>query len=164
VCDKSGLKETDKSIPGVFVISTSLIPLLLILETNIVRAATSRRIGYFTSASFLIFLLIVSLLAPVNFTYSSQTVGGEQFHRPLLYLQAQIQLPHSLELKAVQDEDNAEPRRVSGFKLDMTNVVTAQINSQLLVFITDSSMQITDAKVRTVSDQLIDLVFKTRSI
>jgi hypothetical protein len=40
----------------------------------------------------------------------------------------------------------------------MTNVVTAQINSQLLVFVTDSSVRVLEAKVRTVSDQLIDLV------
>jgi hypothetical protein len=40
----------------------------------------------------------------------------------------------------------------------MTNVVAAQINSQVLVFVTDSSVRVLEAKVRTVSDQLIDLV------
>ena len=40
----------------------------------------------------------------------------------------------------------------------MTNVVAAQINSQVLVFVTDSSVRVVEAKVRTVSDQLIDLV------
>jgi hypothetical protein len=40
----------------------------------------------------------------------------------------------------------------------MTNVITAQINSQLLVFVTDSSVKVSEAKVRTVSDRLIDLV------
>ena len=40
----------------------------------------------------------------------------------------------------------------------MTNVVSAQINSQVLVFVTDSSVRVVEAKVRTVSDQLIDLV------
>jgi hypothetical protein len=40
----------------------------------------------------------------------------------------------------------------------MTNVVTAQINSQILVFVIDSSVRVLEAKVRTVSDQLIDLV------
>jgi hypothetical protein len=66
--------------------------------------------------------------------------------------------PHTLELRAIQDGDNAEPRKVSQFKLDMTNVVTAQVNSQLLVFLTDNSVRVLEAKVRTVSDQLIDLV------
>jgi hypothetical protein len=40
----------------------------------------------------------------------------------------------------------------------MTNVVAAQINSQVLVFVTDSSVKVSEAKVRTVSDQLIDLI------
>jgi hypothetical protein len=37
-------------------------------------------------------------------------------------------------------------------------VVTAQVSSQLLVFLTDNSVRVLEAKVRTVSDQLIDLV------
>jgi hypothetical protein len=40
----------------------------------------------------------------------------------------------------------------------MTNVVSAQINSQVLVFVTDSSVKVSEAKVRTVSGQLIDLI------
>ena len=122
------------------------------------RADTSQYIGYFTATSFLIFLLIISLVLPVNFTFASRTAGGEQFPQSIIASSSTDTTPHALELKAVQDEDNAEPRRVSGFKLDMTNVVTAQINSQLLVFVTDSSVRVIEAKVRTVSDQLIDLV------
>jgi hypothetical protein len=45
----------------------------------------------------------------------------------------------------------------------MTNVATTQINSQLLVFVTDSSVRVLEAKVRTVSDQLIDLVPSTQA-
>ena len=120
--------------------------------------ANASRPRYFTAASFLIFLLIISLLVPVNFTFASRTAGGEQFPQSITASSSTDTTPHVLELKAVQDGDNAEPRKVSGFKLDMTNVVTAQRNSQLYIFITDSSMQITDAKIRTVSDQLIDLV------
>ena len=123
------------------------------------RANTSRPIGYLTAASFLIFLLMVSLVVPVNFTFAqSQTAGGEQFPQSITASSSTDTTPHSLELKAVQDGDNAEPRRVSGFRLDMTNAVTAQINSQLLVVVTDSSVRVIEAKVRTVSDQLIDLV------
>jgi hypothetical protein len=107
----------------------------------------------------LIFLLIVLLVVPVNITFSSQTAAEEeQFPQSIIASSSTDTTPHSLELKAVQDRDNAEPRKVSGFKLDMTNVVTAQINSQLLVFVTDSSVRVLEAKVRTVSDQLIDLV------
>jgi hypothetical protein len=125
---------------------------------NIVRATTSRHIGYFTATSFLIFLLIISLTVPVNITFASRTVGGEQFQQSIIASSSTDTTPHALELKAVQDRDNAEPRRVSGFKLDMTNVVTAQINSQILVFVTDGSVRVTEAKVRTVTDQLIDLI------
>ena len=125
------------------------------------RAATSRRLGYFTAMSFFTFLLIVSLVLPVNTTFASRTAGGGQFPQSIIAASSTDTTPHALELRAVQEEDNAEPRRVSGFKLDMTNVVTAQINSRLLVFVTDSSVKVLEAKVRTVSDQLIDLVPST---
>src|SRR5215211_5182179 len=121
-------------------------------------ADTSRYLGHFTAASFLIFLLIVSLVAPVNIAFSSRTVEEEQFPQSIAASSSTDTTPHSLELRAIQDGDNAEPRKVGGFKLDMTNVVTAQINSQLLVFVTDSSVKVSEAKVRTVSDRLIDLV------
>ena len=106
------------------------------------RADTFRRLGYFTAMSFFTFLLIVSLVLPVNFTFASQTVGGEQFPQSIIASSSTDTTPHTLQLKAVQDEDNAEPRRVSGFRLDMTNVVTAQINSQILVFVIDSSVRV----------------------
>jgi hypothetical protein len=125
---------------------------------NPARADISH-IVYFTAAFFLIFLLTVSLVVPVNITFSSQTaVGGEQFPRSIIAASSTDTTPHSLELRAIQDGDNAEPKKVSGFKLDMTNVVGAQINSQVLVFVTDSSVKVSEAKVRTVSDRLIDLI------
>ena len=86
--------------------------------------STFRRIGYLTAASFLIFLLIVALVVPVNITFSSQTVEEEQFPQSIIASSSTDTTPHALQLKAVQDGDNAEPRKVSGFKLDMTNVVT----------------------------------------
>ena len=43
-------------------------------------------------------------------------------------------------------------------------MVAAQVNSQLLVFTTDSSVQVIEAKVRTVSDQLIVTVNSTLDI
>ena len=118
------------------------------------RAATSRRLGYFTAMSFFTFLLIISLVTQVNFTFASRTVGGEQFPQSIIASSSTDTTPHSLELRATQDGDNAEPRKVSGFRLDMTNVVSAQINSRLLVFVTDSSVKVLEAKVRTVSDRL----------
>jgi cytoskeletal protein RodZ len=125
---------------------------------NPARPDTSRLIGCLTATSFLIFLLMISLTVPVNFTFASRTAGGEQFPQSIIASSSTDTTPHTLQLKAVQDGDNAEPRKVSGFKLDMTNVITAQINSQVLVFVTDSSVKVSEAKVRTVSDRLIDLV------
>jgi hypothetical protein len=76
-----------------------------------------------------------------------------QFPQGIIASSSTDTTPHALELRAIQDGDNAEPKKVSGFKLDMTNVVAAQINSQVLVFVTDSSVRVVE-----VSDQLIDLV------
>jgi hypothetical protein len=123
-----------------------------------VAAGTPRPIRYLTPTSLLIFLLTVSLVVPVNIAFSSRTVEGEQFPQSIIASSSTDTTPHALELRAIQDGDNAEPRKVSGFRLDMTNVVAAQINSQVLVFVTDSSVKVLEAKVRTVSDQLIDLV------
>ena len=131
---------------------------------NPARPDTSRRTGYFTAASFLIFLLVIASVLPVNFTFAqSQTAEGGQFPQGIIAASSTDTTPHALELRAIQDGDNAEPKRVSGFKLDMTNVVTAQINTQVLVFVTDSSLKVSEAKVRTVSDQLIDLVPSTQA-
>jgi hypothetical protein len=125
-----------------------------------VRAATSRRLGYSTAMSFFTFLLIISLVLPANFTFASLTTGGGQFPQSIIASSSTDTTPHLLNLKATQQEDT-ELERVSGFNLDITNVVGAQVNSQLLVFVTDSSVRIIDAKVRTISDQLIDLVPST---
>jgi hypothetical protein len=107
---------------------------------------------------------MISLVLPVNFTFAqSQTAVGEQFPQNIIASSSTDTTPRILELRAIQEGDNAEPKKVSGFKLDMTNVVTAQINSQLLVFVPDSSIRVLEAKVRTVSDQLIDLVPSTQA-
>jgi len=124
---------------------------------NPAKADTFRRIGYFTAASFLILLLIVSVVAPVNITFSSQTVEGGQFPQNIIASSSTDTTPHFLNLKATQQGD-AEPERVSGFNLDITNTVAAQRNSQLHVFVTDNSLDVIEAKVRTESDQLIDLI------
>jgi hypothetical protein len=128
------------------------------------RVDTTLRIGYFTATYFSIFLLIVSLVVPINSTFAqNQTAAEEQFPQNIIASSSTDTTPHALELKAVQDEDNAEPRKVSGFRLGMTNVIAAQMNSQLLVFVTDSSIRVIEAKVRTISDQLINLVPSTQA-
>jgi hypothetical protein len=58
---------------------------------------------------------MVSLVVPVNFTFAqSQTAAEEQFPQSIIASSSTDTTPHSLELKAVQDGDNTEPRRVSG--------------------------------------------------
>ena len=78
------------------------------------RASTPRRIEYFTATSSVIFLLIVSSVLPVNFTFAQSQTTEEQFPQSIIASSSTDTTPHALELKAVQDEDNAEPRRVSG--------------------------------------------------
>src|SRR5215216_7268218 len=124
---------------------------------NPARADLSRRIGCFTATSLLIFILIVSVALPVNITFSSQTTEGGQFPQNIIASSSTDTTPHFLNLKATQQGD-AEPERVSGFNLDITNTVAAQRNSQLHVFVTDNSLDVIEAKVRTESDQLIDLI------
>jgi hypothetical protein len=80
----------------------------------------------------------------------------QTFHKVLLQQQNTDTTPHLLELKATQQ--GGTESQVSGFSLDVTNAVGAQANSQLLVFATDSSVIVMEAKVRTSSDQVIDLV------
>ena len=46
-----------------------------------------------------------------------------------------------LKLIATQQGEEGEPKKVSGFKIDLSNVITAQVNSQVLVFVTDSPLQ-----------------------
>ena len=128
------------------------------------RVGISRRIGYFTATSLLVFLLMVSLVVPVNFTFAQSQAAEGQFPQSIIASSSTDTIPHTLQLKAIQDGDNAEPRKVSGFRLDMTNMVAAQVNSQLLVFTTDSSVQVIEAKVGTVSDQLIVTVNSTLDI
>ena len=122
------------------------------------REGTLRNLGHSSAVLLFLFLLLILSLVSANFTFASSQITEGQFPQSIIAASSTDSTPHALELRAIQDGDNAEPRKVSQFKLDMTNVVTAQVNSQVLVFVTDSSVRVLEAKVRTVSDQLIDLV------
>lgn len=67
--------------------------------------------------------------------------------------QAQL---HELVLKATQE--NGQTNTVSGFKVDLTNVVSAPANSELTIFTTDNTISIIEAKVKSTTDAFIDLV------
>jgi hypothetical protein len=92
----------------------------------------------------------------------AQAQPSNQFPDSIVAFTNTDNTPHSLELSAIQ-QGVAEPQEVSGFSLDATNTITAQLNSQLLLFVTDSSVQIVEAKARSESDQVINLVPSTQA-
>jgi hypothetical protein len=98
------------------------------------------------------FLLISSVLS-VNFSFGQ---APEEFPQSIIVSSSTDTTPHLLKLKATQQ--GSTETLVSGFNLDATNAVGAQANSQLLILVTDSSVRVIEAKVRTASDQVIDLI------
>jgi hypothetical protein len=64
-------------------------------------------------------------------------------------------------LKATQE--NGLTSTVAGFKVDLTNVVSAPANSELAIFTTDSAISINEAKVKTTTDAFIDLVKQSQN-
>ena len=105
-------------------------------------------------------LLLISSIVSVNFAFAQSQTAEGQFPQSIIASSSTDTTPHLLKLKATQ-QGSTGAQEVSGFNLDVTNTVSAQINSQLLVFVTDSSVRIIEAKVRTASDQVIDLVSST---
>jgi hypothetical protein len=89
------------------------------------------------------------------YAYAQGQPSG-QFPQSIIVFSDTDTTPHSLELAAIQ-QGNAESSEVSGLSLDTTNTVTAQPNSQLTGFVTDNTVQVQGAKVRTATDQMIDL-------
>jgi hypothetical protein len=119
-----------------------------------------RCLVYLVAISFLSFLLVISLVVPVDFAFvHSQTAEG-QFPQSIIASSSTDTTPRLLKLKATQQGATPD-QEVSGFNLDTTNAVTAQANSQLLIFVTDSSVGVVEAKAKTASDQFIDLVPST---
>src|SRR5918999_701198 len=113
-------------------------------------------LGYNATIVFSTLLLIMSLLVPAGFAQSQTTV--DQFPESIIASSSTDTTPRLLELRAIQQADTTT-QEVSGFNLDGTNTVNAQINSQLLLFVTDELVSIIEAKVRTAaSDQFLDLV------
>jgi hypothetical protein len=118
--------------------------------------------------SLVMFLSIILLTGTICSYLYSYTYGQEQPQQSNQQLPSSIiavsstdTTPHVLKLKATQQGEDGQPKKVSGFKIGLTNVVTAQINSPIHIFVTDSSLHVIGAKVRTVSGQLIDIVPST---
>jgi hypothetical protein len=114
----------------------------------------------FSLVIFLSSILLIGIISSPSYAYAQQPQQSSNQRLPPSIIAASTTdtTPHALNLKATQQGEDGQPKKISGFKIDLTNVVTAQINSQVLVFATDSSLQVTGAKIRTVSGQLIDLV------
>jgi hypothetical protein len=114
-------------------------------------------LGHNATIAFLTLLLIMSLLVPAGFAFAqSQTTVG-QFPESIIASSSTDATPRLLELRAIQ-QAGTTTQEVSGFNLDSANTVNAQINSQLLLFVTDELVSIIEAKVRTAaSDQFLDL-------
>ena len=117
----------------------------------------------FSLVIFLSSILLIGIISSSSYAYAQQPQQSSNQRLPPSIIAASTSdtTPHALNLKATQQGEDGQPKKISGFKIDLTNVVTAQINSQVLVFATDSSLQITGAKIRTVSGQLIDLIPST---
>jgi hypothetical protein len=111
-------------------------------------------------SSVLLIGIIISSSSHVYAQQSSQR-SNQKFPSSITAASSTDTTPHVLKLKATQQGEDGQPKKVSGFKIGLKNVVTAQINSQVLVFITDNSVKVIGAKVRTASDQLIDLIPST---
>jgi hypothetical protein len=123
------------------------------------RIGMSQSSGYLAAITFLVSLVTLSSVSPIDFALvQSQTEG--QFPESIIGSSSTDTTPRLLKLKATQQSGGAS-QEVSGFNLDTTNAINAQANSQLLIFVTDASVRIIEAKARTTSDQSIDLVPST---
>lgn len=98
------------------------------------------------------FLFLISWVIPLNLTFA-QTEG--QFPQSIIASSSSDTTPHLLKLKGTQQ--GGIETRVSGFSLDATSAIGAQVNSQLLVLVTDSALRVSEAKARTASNQVINL-------
>jgi hypothetical protein len=105
--------------------------------------------------------LLIGIISTSSYAYAQEQrpqQSNQQFPSSIIVASSNDITPHVLKLKVIQQGEDAQPKRVSGFEIDLSNVVTSQINSQLLAFVTDSSLQVTGATIRTVSGQSLDLV------
>ncbi len=114
---------------------------------------------------FLSIILLIGIIGSSSYSYAygqqQPQQSNQQFPSSIIAASSTDTTPHVLKLRATQQGEDGQPKKVSGYKIDLTNVVAAQVNTQVLIFVTDSSVQVIGAKVRTVSGQLFDLVPST---
>jgi hypothetical protein len=107
----------------------------------------------------LIGFLVLSLLVTFSGT-SLYARAQETFPDNIFASTSQTQL-HELVLKATQE--NGRTNTVSGFNVDLTNVITVPSGSELAIFTTDSALSINEAKLKTTTDAFIDLAKRSHS-
>src|SRR5918911_70307 len=71
---------------------------------------------------------IISSSSPAYTQQQSQQSSNQQFPSSIIAASSTDTTPHALKLRAMQQGEDGQPKKVSGFKNDLTNVVTAQIN------------------------------------
>jgi hypothetical protein len=108
--------------------------------------------NYFFSIFVAIFL--AALLISGGITTSE---GQQPFQDSIIVTTNVDPTPHILMLKAIQDTDQQGIVSANGFKIDTTNVVSAPVNSQLIVFPTDPTMSVLEAKIKLASGEFRNL-------
>ena len=85
---------------------------------------------------FLSSILLIGIISSSSYAYAQEQPpqqSSQQFPESI------IAASDTDTLKATQQREEGE--KVSGFKIDLSNVITAQVNSQVRVFVTDSPLQ-----------------------
>ena len=119
-----------------------------------------RGLGYRLAITFLMLLFLILSFAQVNLTFAQSQAADGQFPQSIIASSSTDTTPNSLRLLATQAE-GAAVQEVGGFSLDTTDNITAQPDSQLLVFVSDSTLEVIGAKASSQSGQIIDLVPST---
>lgn len=111
-------------------------------------------------SSILVFAIIATGAAATLHDYTvplTPATAQLQFQDSIIVATNVDPTPHILKLKATQNSEQ-EAVMVSGFTVDTTNVLSAPMNSQVIVFATDPLMSVLEAKVGLEGGQLLNLV------
>jgi hypothetical protein len=98
--------------------------------------------------------IIIPALVALFTALPSQATAQNNFPNSIFTFTSLAQ-PHELSLRATLENGQTNP--VSGFTNDLTNVISTPTNSELIMFTTDNTISIVEAKVRTITDIQTDL-------
>ena len=115
----------------------------MFLSSKSFKLIIKTRILTLSLVIFLSSILLIGIVSSSSHAYAQQSSrqSNQELPESIIAASGTDTTPHALKLRATQQGEDGQPKKVSGFKIDLTNVVTAQINSQVLVFATDSSLQ-----------------------